>query len=159
MEFLSSPVGAAIRDLARREAPERSDREIDQWRIDGAPASLRHAADRAEQHHDRRVGGRRAVGRRPVQFRQHPARRHSAPARARAQLRGVRQGRRRAAALSGKGVRRQGRRDAGGLHLSAAGDLGSQEAHFARRHQGAQAAASSMASSRPASARCCGRTC
>ena len=64
LEFLSPSVRAAVRDLARRQAAERADREGHRRRAEGAPASLRHAADRAEQHHGR--GGRRRRADRPT---------------------------------------------------------------------------------------------
>ncbi len=94
----------------------------------------------AEQHH---AGGRRqrgATGRRPVQLRQHPGRRHPAPAGAGAHARRIQQDRGRAAALSREGLRRKRHRDARRLHLSAAGGLGEEEAHLARGLQGHEAA-------------------
>ena len=93
-----------------------------------------------EQHH---AGGRRqcrSTRRRPVQFRQHPGRRHSAPAGAGAHARRIQQDRGGAAALSREGVRRKRHRDARRVYLSAPGRLGTQEAHLTRRLQGHEAA-------------------
>ena len=125
LEFLSSPVRAAVRHLARRQDAERGDREIDQRRTESAPASFGHAADRAEQHH---AGRRRAAscrladdlfnsGNIPV------AGIPRLPGLVRS-LRRIQQDRRRAAAVSRESLCREGHRDAGGLHLSAAGSVG-----------------------------------
>ena len=104
--------------------------KVDQRRAEGAPASLGHAADRAEQHH---AGGRRAASCSSPTTCSTPATSRSPASRACPGLvRSYEEFAKTAEVLRPyleKAFADKGIVMLGGLHLSAAGDVGKEEAH------------------------------